>query len=237
MGLRTWLAIKKPRKKDPLLEFHSDHYLRHNARRLEHLASLHLPISGKSVLEVGAGIGDHTGFYLDRGCRVTVTEARPDNLQILRTKFSDVRELDLEAPLLDGGPFDICHCYGLLYHLSNPDVAIAFMAEKTNGMFLLETCISFGDDMSINRVAEHKMSPSQAFSGTGCRPTRPWLFNELKKHFPHVYTTVTQPAHEEFPSDWTRPKDGLARAVFVAARQPLQNELLSETLPIMQPKN
>ncbi len=24
----------------PLLSFHSDHYLRHNARRLEHLASL-----------------------------------------------------------------------------------------------------------------------------------------------------------------------------------------------------
>lgn len=50
----------------PSLYFHSYDYLRHNARRLEHLASLGLPITGRSVLEVGAGIGDHSHFYIDR---------------------------------------------------------------------------------------------------------------------------------------------------------------------------
>jgi len=43
-----------------LNDFHSVGYLRHNARRLEHLNSLGLDISGRSVLELGAGIGDHT---------------------------------------------------------------------------------------------------------------------------------------------------------------------------------
>lgn len=40
--------------------FHSIFYLRHNARRQEHLATLGLDLGNKSVLEVGAGIGDHT---------------------------------------------------------------------------------------------------------------------------------------------------------------------------------
>ena len=38
--------------------------------RLDHLASLNLDISEKSVLEVGAGIGLLTGFFEDRGCSI-----------------------------------------------------------------------------------------------------------------------------------------------------------------------
>ena len=57
--------------------FLSMHYLRHNARRLEHLAGLGLPLHGRSVVEFGAGVGDHTAFYLDRDCAVTATDARP----------------------------------------------------------------------------------------------------------------------------------------------------------------
>ena len=60
--------------------FRSDHYQRHNRRRQEHLATLELPIAGRSVLEVGAGIGDHTAFFTDRGCRVTATDGRPELL-------------------------------------------------------------------------------------------------------------------------------------------------------------
>jgi len=62
-----------------LEDFHSVSYLRHNARRLEHLASLNLDISGRSVLELGAGVGDHTTFFLDRGCTVTCVKPRAEN--------------------------------------------------------------------------------------------------------------------------------------------------------------
>lgn len=240
MGLKRWLGLGRDAgPAAPIDEFRSSHYLRHNARRLEHLASLGLPIEGRTVLEVGAGIGDHTPFYLDRGCRVTVTEAREGNLQILRERFADVHALDMERPALDAGPFDICHCYGLLYHLADPRVAIAFMAEKTSGMLLLETCVSFGDEPAVNPVSEPKLAPSQAVSGQGCRPTRPWVVQELRRHFPYVYTTTTQPDHEEFPLDWTRPAGhkGLARAVFIASRAPLVNALLASDLPPIQTRS
>ncbi|MEG4231950.1 hypothetical protein QUA40_07545 [Microcoleus sp. Pol11C3] len=62
---------------DSITVFHCDGYLRHNQRKLEHLASLGLDIVGKTVLELGAGIGDHTSFFRDRSCEVIVTEGRP----------------------------------------------------------------------------------------------------------------------------------------------------------------
>jgi hypothetical protein len=72
---------------DPAASFHTLHYLRHNARRLEHLASLQVPVAGKSVLEVGAGIADHSHYYMDRDCTITITEARKENLQYLKMRY------------------------------------------------------------------------------------------------------------------------------------------------------
>jgi 16S rRNA A1518/A1519 N6-dimethyltransferase RsmA/KsgA/DIM1 with predicted DNA glycosylase/AP lyase activity len=38
-----------------------------------------LDLVGKSVLEVGAGVGDHTLYFLDRDCAVVSLEARGEN--------------------------------------------------------------------------------------------------------------------------------------------------------------
>ena len=80
--------------------FHAPFYLRHNQRRLEHLASLRLPLRETSVLEVGAGIGDHTGFFVDRHCDVTCLEAREENLRILKERYPQVvaLRLDMDDP-------------------------------------------------------------------------------------------------------------------------------------------
>jgi hypothetical protein len=50
-------------------QFLAPHYRRINARRLEHLIELGLPLQQRSVLELGAGVGELTSFFLDRGCR------------------------------------------------------------------------------------------------------------------------------------------------------------------------
>jgi len=222
----------------PLDTFHSHYYLRHNARRQEHLASLGLPIEGKTVLEVGAGVGDHTHFFIDRNCRVKVTEGRAENLEILRQRYPElpVLELDLEKPQLNGDEkFDIVYCYGLLYHLNNPARAIEFMAGKCRGMLLIETCVSFGSDKNANVCDEDPENPSQSLSGKGCRPTRPWVLAELRRHFPFAYVPCTQPWHEHFPLDWTTPQPpGLVRAIFIGSREDLKNELLSSEVPAKQ---
>ena len=70
-----------------LAEFHSLYYLRINQRRQEHLATLGLDFWEKSVWEVSAGMGDHTTFFLDRNCKVTCTEVRPELLKVLAARF------------------------------------------------------------------------------------------------------------------------------------------------------
>jgi SAM-dependent methyltransferase len=216
--------------------FHSNHYLRHNARRLEHLASLRISVAGMSVLEVGAGIGDHSNYYIDRGCKMTIAEARAENLQYIRERYPrcDIQFLDMERPShVKGAPFDIVHCYGLLYHLSDPKQALLFLGKNTRKIMFLETVVSFGENEGINLVWEPQTDPTQAYSGTGCRPTRVWLFKELQELFEYVYIPTTQPNHEEFPLDWTAPEKHTAniqRAIFIASRGRLENEKLTPNL-------
>ncbi len=82
--------------------------------------------------------------------------------------------------------FDIIYCYGLLYHLQHPEEAIKFMAQRTGNLLLLETCVSFGDEEAINRVEEAAENPTQSYQGVGSRPTRSWVFHQLKRYLPHV---------------------------------------------------
>jgi hypothetical protein len=230
---------KKAKLKGP---FRSDHYVRHNQRRQEHLASLGLALDRRSVLEFGSGIGDHTTFFLDRNCAVCATEGRPELYDILRERYPQIRTelIDLEHPdEAFHGVFDIVYAYGVLYHVGDPARALAYMSKRCGELLLLETCVSPGDDLSINLVPEEKERASQAISGTGCRPTRRWIFEQLLTEFVHVYATVTQPWHAEFPTDWDAiPSDGtLTRAVFVASRKPLDLPTLTSELPRIQPRH
>jgi len=236
-----------------LEDFHSVSYLRHNSRRLEHLASLNLPIRDRSVLELGAGVGDHTTYFLDRGCSVTCVEPRAENCTLLASLMNERRNTGYTAasrcrimradalafePVLTES-FDIVHCYGLLYHTDDPAAVLAAIARKCTGLLLLETCVAFGANEAINPVPELAHIPSQSVSGFGCRPTRPWLFRRLSELFGHAYVPRTQPAHEDFPLDWTgsQPTDREARAVFIGSRQKLDNPLLLSQLPYQQIPN
>ena len=254
----SWARMNLPRSKGitpqmafdiatPSGVFHAPFYIRHNQRRLEHLASLGLDLVNKTVLEPGAGIGDHSLFYLDRGCTVTALEPRPENVESLRSNVSKsltsakdrltVVEGEVSALADITETFDVVHSYGLLYHLSDPAESISLFAARCRGILCLETCVSMGNEISLNPVAEPVDNPAQAYKGTGCRPTRPWVLHELRKHFPLVYVPRTQPAHDEFPLDWTKPWPtctGLIRAVFIASRQGLKNPNLLTALPSHQ---
>lgn len=205
-----------------------------NKARMDHLASLNLPIEGKSVLEVGAGIGLLTGFFEGRGCQVLSTDARADNVAENKKRHPSrrVATLDLERPqdIARAGRFDIVFCYGTLYHLAAPEPALRALSEVSD-MILLETCLSRGtDDANVNVGEEHTMN--QAYSGVGSRPTRAWVVNRLRLLWGHGYISLTQPRHPDFPLDWTAPPEREnTRAIFVGTRNALENPILSEEVP------
>jgi hypothetical protein len=152
--------------------------------------------------------------------------AKADNCILVH---GDVESIDRSV----GDKFDIVYCYGLLYHVENPGAALAALAQRCGDLLLLETRVSSGSDEAIHPVTEDTALPSNTFHGMGCQPTRPWIFNCLKGLFAHVYVPCTQPAHEEFPLDWTNafPASQITRAVFVASRRPLANPALVDHLP------
>jgi SAM-dependent methyltransferase len=171
---------------------------------------------------------------------------RPENLDILRIRYPEKRieSLDMEKPSkssLINERFDIIHCYGLLYHLHDPAQALAQMGRWCVEAVFLETCVSPATHSKINPLPEDLLSPTQSYVGVGCRPTRQWVFEELKKHFEFVYLTKYQPNHEEFPIDWEdknlHKSPYLMRSIFVASHKPIQNNLLSDELLMQQARH
>ena len=241
-------------------------YKRHNSRRQEHLASLNLPIPGKSVIELGAGQGDHSSFFIDRSCPILITEARKENINLIKKQLEtlrriaysvavsygheqksvDIQQLDMDKPTALNKRFDIGYHYGLLYHQEQPAKSLEWSAKHCD-MLLLETCLSFGDDAKPNMIQEKKQNPTQSFNGDGCRPTRLWVVQELNKHYKYVYIPKTQPNHPAFPIDWTdvgrkAHKVAFVRGVFIASNTPLENQLLVECkeardLPMQQTRH
>lgn len=221
-------------RSDRFSDFLGPNALSINEARMSHLASLNLPIEGKSVLEVGAGIGMLTGFFEDRGCTVLSTDARPENLAEIERRHPErrVARLNLERPADVSvlGKFDIVFCYGTLYHVADPEPALEALSRVAD-MILLETCLSPGDGEEAPSVPElHTMT--QAYSGLGSRPTRAWVVSRLKRFWGHGYISVTQPSHPDFPLDWTVPAAGPnIRAIFVGSRKPLSNPMLMTEVP------
>jgi SAM-dependent methyltransferase len=226
LGARQWRIYS---------DFLSPDYQRHNVARLEHLDSLGLVGRGKSVLEVGAGVGDHTLYYLFRGCTVTPTDGRPELVEFIRRRLgvnAQVLDVDMHPEAMRSlGKFDILHCYGLLYHLSRPE---DFLRETRAAadLLLLETVVSWGDESAVHLASEDRAILSQAMHG-GCRPTRRWIFDFLRTLYPHVYVPKTQPRHVQFPLEWDLPRPAvpLTRAIFVASDRPIDNPLLVTELP------
>ena len=208
-----------------------------NSARQNHLASLHLDIAGKKVLEVGAGIGLHTPFFLERNCDITVTDGFSNNVGEIKRRHptlnSFVLDLEQDSSLEHLGFFDIIYCYGLLYHLRNADTALKRMSEISN-VLLLETIVSTstGDDIAF--LADHGGN-NGSIIGNACRPSRLWILNQLKKYYNHGYITATQPNYPDFCSNWSTVTRSATRSIFVASKTAIDNPLLMTTVPMTQP--
>ncbi len=191
------------------------------------LGSMGLNQKGKTVLDVGAGTGDSTRFWVDRGAMVTATDTRKEHVDIIRERFPDITSFTMDidqAEDCDVPPHEIVYAYGIFDRLKDPARAIASLSQKCTGVMLLEARVSYGEGLDINLGDAPASSPSRATSSLRCRPTRHWVFAELKKHFPYVYQPSYQPDDPQFPTDWSRDteqSEHLSRTTFIASRRPI----------------
>jgi 2-polyprenyl-3-methyl-5-hydroxy-6-metoxy-1,4-benzoquinol methylase len=154
--------------------FDTDAALELNEARLAHLASLDLPLDGRTVLEVGAGVGRLTSFFINRGCSVVVTEARSENVAELRRRLPtvDAREADVEESLEHFGRFDVVFCYGVLYHLESPLRALRNLGAVCDDLLLIETMVC--DSLQLILLLEDEpTTANQPCAGWRTAPVRP----------------------------------------------------------------
>lgn len=239
LKLKNSMNISDTKKEKPikesLLNFFNHTYQHINIERLKHLDSLQLNFENKKIIDLGSGIGDHTLFYLLKNCIVQPVEGRADLVEFIRFRFNlEPACIDFERDLLKldaFSGFDFIHCYGLLYHLNNPEAFLKKVSSIGNTL-LLETMVSYHSDNDLNLIPEDRLNSTQSLSGTGCRPNRKWLFNTLKKNFEHVYVPLTQPEHPQFPKNWdeVKPDNTHTRVVFIASHHKIVSDKLIDNL-------
>jgi hypothetical protein len=190
------------------------------------------------VLEVGAGVGHLSQFFVQRGCRVTATEARAQNVAELRRLYPNLNAhvVDVEDDLAPLGRHEVVFCYGLLYHLENPIRALRNMAAVCEELLLIETMVT-DSEIPVLRLDDEYKSATQALFGLAHRPSPAYLALALDRiGFHHVYIPKCPPQHPDYGFDSTGDlsvqRDGhLLRGVFVASRKTIESDRL---IPIVE---
>jgi SAM-dependent methyltransferase len=209
-----------------------------NGARMSHLESLGLPLSGKRVLDVGAGVGHLADRLQKMGCSVVCVEGRAENVEAMRLRYpalqGHISDVETE-PLARFGRFDVVFSYGLLYHLENPVRALRNLESACGELLLLETMVC-DCDRPVVLFEDESADLNQALAGLGCRPSPHFVALALNRTgFPHVYAPATPPAHVDFRFESLRNlecvRDGHPlRCVFIASRKELNN---SELVPLL----
>ena len=203
--------------------------------RWRHFEWLSLSLSGKTVIDVGCGIGRFSAVLADQGADVFCVDGRVENIEKLK-EFYPSRKcavVDVESSdLLAHGNFDVVFCYGLLYHLADPFGFIKNASKICKEMMIIETCIMDATDPVVRLVPEDQQNATQALHPMGCRPSSAYVNTCLKlSGFEFIYKPVNLPVHTQFnyklENDYSHLKQGhLIRDIFIASRIEISSNLL-----------
>jgi hypothetical protein len=149
-----------------------------------------------------------------------------------RSRYPDIEfhqgNVEDEA-ILREGKFDLVFCFGLLYHLENPLLAIRHLRALTKGGLLLESMCIPDPSVSMVLLNEPRFE-NQSLTDVAFYPSENCLVKMLyRAGFRAVYRLAVLPDHEEFRET---PELKRRRTVLFASVEPVGSALL---LPIAEP--
>jgi len=195
---------------------------------MEHLESLGLPFQGKSVLEVGCGVGHFTKWLLETmkvAPPIVCVDGRAENIAELKRRVPEHAEgfvIDLDHDGDIGLRFDIVFCYGLLYHLENPLLVLRKLATVCAGVLLMESIVAGETGRTLTLMDEPSHVQNQGLTPLAQWPSRDWIEHVLRTLGFHVYRTPP-PQHPDFTGG-----SSIQRVVLIGSREPLDNSKLTE---------
>lgn len=222
--------------------FDYDHYERLNRARGEVvtrlLAELKDALQLRTAMDIGCGVGYFSGVLQSLGFAVTGVDGRRENVEEAARRNPKVsfHTNSVEDPGLRSlGTFDLTFCFGLLYHLENPLLAIRHLHAMTKSLLLVESVIFPGDEPAMVLIDE-EIHEDQGLEHIAFYPTEACLIKMFYRvGFAYVYTFRQQPNHSEYTNT---PETRRVRTMLAASVVPLNSshfELVKEPSSEIRP--
>jgi FkbM family methyltransferase len=154
-----------------------------------------------NAVDAGCGVGFFSQTLAECGLNVCGFDARGENVAEARRRFPDIpfEQGDIEGKvILELGRFDLVLCFGLLYHLENPLLAIRNLRGLTEKCLLLESMCLPEEKPSI-LLREEPRQEDQSLTEVACYPSEGGLAKMLyRAGFKLVYRLIPLPDHDDF---------------------------------------
>ena len=185
-----------------------------------------------TAIDVGCGLGHFSALLDDAGMEVTAVDGRQENVEEASRRYPGIRfeQFDVQDKAISNlGKFDLVFCFGLLYHLENPMLAVRHLRAMTSHVLMIEGVIYPGNE-PIMALIDEEIHEDQGLNHLAFYPTEACLVKIMyRAGFPQVYGFKRQPDHSEYRAGRATRR---IRTMLVASLAPLSTELLK---PILEP--
>jgi tRNA (mo5U34)-methyltransferase len=155
----------------------------------------------RTAIDVGCGFGYFSGLLSSLGFAVTAVDGREENVREAQRRFPVISSqvFNAEDPALRSlGQFDLVFCFGLLYHLENPFLAIRHLRAICSDFMLVESVI-YQSSETIMGLVDEESHDDQGLNYVAFYPTENCLIKMFyKSGFPFVYRMTSKPQHSEY---------------------------------------
>src|SRR5712664_3632408 len=170
-----------------------------------------------NAVDAGCGVGFFSQTLSECGLNVCGFDGRAENVAEARRRFPHIpfEQGDIEnRTILQLGRFDLVLCFGLLYHLENPVLAIRNLRGLTEKCLLLES-MCLPEEKPSMLLREEPRQEDQSLTEVACYPSEVSLVKMLyRAGFGMVYRVMPLPDHEDFRDT---PEHARRRTVLLAS--------------------
>lgn len=197
--------MKEKVNASPQTVFDQSHYLELISARGETirrtLAELKPLLQLSTAVDAGCGLGFFAEILHKAGLNVCAFDGRAENIDEARRRFPQIlfEQGDLEnSDIRKLGKFDLVLCFGLLYHLESPLLAIRNLHALTGKVLLLES-MCFPDQEPWMLLREEACLEDQSLTDVAFYASEGCLVKMLyRAGFNAVYRTAHLPDHDDF---------------------------------------
>lgn len=180
----------------------------------------------RTALDVACGAGYFSNLLNSKGLEVIGIDGRQENVEDCRRRHPAIRFEQFNAEdiaVRSLGKFDLVLCFGLLYHLENPLMAIRHLHALTRKLLLVEGVIFQGNQPVMGLIDELR-SEDQGLTYTAFYPTEACLQKMLyRAGFASVYRFTEMPSFPGYRKAGRLPK---VRTMLAASPDAIPTRLL-----------